>query len=45
MRLPLRAGPQGRAPGVLARPGAGLSDSVGPPRGRCGRHGLPGSSR
>ena len=33
MRPPLRAGPQGRAPGVPARPGAGLSDSVGPPRG------------
>ena len=31
MRPPLRAGPQGRVPGVLARPGAGLSDSVGPP--------------
>ena len=33
-----RAGPQGRAPGVLARPGAGLSDSVGPLRGRCVLH-------
>ena len=38
------AGPQGRALGVLARPGAGLSDSEGPLRGRCALRGLPGSS-
>ena len=32
MRPPLHAGPQGGAPGVLARLGAGLSDNAGPPR-------------
>ena len=40
----LRAGPQGRAPGILARPRAGLSDSAGPHRGRCVLRGPPGSS-
>ena len=44
MRPPLRAGPQGRALGVLARPGARLSGSVGSPRDRHVLRGLPGSS-
>ena len=40
----LRAGPRGRAPGGPARPGAGPSDSAGPPRGQCALRGPPGSS-
>ena len=43
-RPPPLAGPWGRAPGIPARPGAGLLGSLGPLRSQRGLRGPPGSS-